>query len=226
MIFQDEKTPFQVLKKQEFQKFEILTFFQRGQSSWFWSKIVQFSTLFFQAISARKMCFIIFQNEKTTVKVINKRSSKRRKTDIFPKGANPWFWSKIGHFSTIFFQELQAIKMCFMIFQNEETTFKVINKRSSKRRKTDIFPKGANPWFWSKIGHFSTIFFQAIQAIKMCFMIFQKKKTRFQAIKTTSLKSRNIDNFPVKLLIHGFCPKLAIFAPHFFRQCRPEKCGL
>ena len=31
--------------------------------------------------------------------------------------------------------------------------------RSLKIRKLDIFPKTANPWFWSKNGHFSKFFF-------------------------------------------------------------------
>ena len=118
-------------------------------------------------------------------------------------------WSKSGHFSAIFCLAIQAIKMCFMIFSNEETTFKVINKRSSKRRKTDIFPKGLIHGFGPKLAIFPPYFFQAIYAIKMCFMIFQKKKTRFQAIKTTSLKSRNIDIFPnglVQLVLTQYCP--------------------
>ena len=41
-----------------------------------------------------------------------------------------------------------------------------------------------------------------------------ERKTPLSAIKTRSLKSRKIDIFP-KGLVHGFGPKLAIFAPFF-----------
>ena len=39
--------------------------FSKGVSLWFWSKIDHFSIFFFLAIQARKMCFTIFQNEKS-----------------------------------------------------------------------------------------------------------------------------------------------------------------
>ena len=65
-------------------------------------------------------------------------------------------------------------------------------------------------------------FFQAIQARKMSFKIFQKEKTPFQAIKTRSSISRIIDIF-LKGLTHGLGPKMAIFQP-FFYAYRPGKC--
>ena len=48
----------------------------------------------------------------------------------------------------------------------------------------------------------------------MSFTIFQSEKTPFEAIKTTSLKSRKFDIL-AKGLTHGFGPKMAIF-PTFF----------
>ena len=45
--------------------------------------------------------------------------------------------------------------------------------------------------------------------------ISQSKKTPFQALKTTSSKSKKIHIFP-KGLTHGFCPKMAIFETFFF----------
>ena len=49
----------------------------------------------------------------------------------------------------------------------------------------------------------------------MSFTIFYNKKTRFQAIKKRSSKSRTIDIFPNELT-HGFGQKLAIFFNFFF----------
>ena len=56
----------------------------------------------------------------------------------------------------------------------------------------------------------------------MSFTIFQHEKTLFQAIKTTSSKSRKIGIFP-KGLIHGFNPKMAIFPTFFFKAVQTKK---
>ena len=83
-----------------------------------------------------------------------------------------------------------------MIFQNEKMPFQAIKTSSLKSRKINIFPKGLTYGLGPKMAIIQTFFFQKIQARKMSFMIFQHKKTPFQAIKTSSLKSRKIDIFP------------------------------
>ena len=62
---------------------------------------------------------------------------------------------------------------------------------------------------------FQTFFFQAIQARRISFTIFQNEKTPFYAIKTKNLKSRKLHIFP-KGLTHCFGPKMAIFPNLFF----------
>ena len=59
----------------------------------------------------------------------------------------------------------------------------------------------------------------------MSFTIFQNEKMLFQAIKTRSSKSRNIDIFR-KGLTHGFGLKMALFLTFFFIKYRPGKCLL
>ena len=140
------------------------------------------------------MSFTICKNDKIPFQAL-KRSSKVKQNRHFTKGVNPQFWSKNGHCSNFFFQEIQAKKMSFTIFSNEETTFQVIKTRSSKSRKIDMFSKGLTHRFGPKMAIFQFLFFQSIQARKMSFTIFYKEKTPFQAIKTRSLKSRNIDIF-------------------------------
>ena len=56
----------------------------------------------------------------------------------------------------------------------------------------------------------------------MSFTIFQNEKTPFQAIKTTTLKSRKIDIFP-KRLTHDFGPKMADFPSFFFLGNRGQE---
>ena len=108
-----------------------------------------------------------------------------------------------------------------MIFQNEKTRFLAIKTRSVKTPKIDIFPKELTHGFGRKRGIFPTVFFRQFQATKMSFMIFQNEKTPFQAIKTRSPKSPNIDSFP-KGLTRGFGPKMAIFATFFLDNLRQE----
>ena len=163
------------------------------------------------------MSFTIFQNKKTPFQAVKTRSGKSRKADIFPKGFTYGFGPKMSIFPTFFFQAIQARKMSFTIFQSEKTPFQAIKTRSEKRRKIDIFPKGLTHGFGQKMAIFPTFFFQAIQARKMCFTIFQNKRTPFQAIKTRSSKSRKIAIFP-KGLTHGFGPNMGIFPTLFFRR--------
>ena len=174
----------------------------------------------FQAIQAMKICFTIFQNEKTFFEPIKKRSSKSRKIEIFPKGLTHGFGQKMAIFPCLFFFPIQARKMCFTLFQNKKTSFQPIRKRSSKSRKIKIFPKWLTHGFGQKMAIFPCFFFFAIYARKMCFTIFQNKQTTFQPIKTTRSKSREIEIFP-KGLTHGFGEKMAFFPCLLFRQYRP-----
>ena len=80
-IFQNEKTPFQAIKKR-FKKLKNCHFSKRV-NPWFWKKVAIFPTYFFQAIQGSKTSFTIFQNEKTPFQAIEIRGSKSRKIDIF-----------------------------------------------------------------------------------------------------------------------------------------------
>ena len=65
-------------------------------------------------------------------------------------------------------------------------------------------------------------FFQAIQAGKMSFTIFQNEKAHFYGIKTRSSKIRKINIFP-KGLGRGFGPKMAIFLSFFCQEIQARK---
>ena len=152
-------------------------------------------------------------------------NSKSRKINFFLNGLTHGFGSKMAIFLNSFFQAIQARKMSFTIFQKEKTPFQAIKTRSSKSRKIDFFLNGLTHGFGLKMAIIWNSFFQAIQARKMSFTIFQNEKTPFQAIKTRNSKSRKIDIFP-KGLTHGFGPNMAIFPIFFFRQYRLGKCFL
>ena len=111
--------------------------------------------------------------------------------------------------------------MSFTIFQKEKTPFQAIKTRSSKSRKIDFFSIGLTHGCGQIFSIFPS-FFQAKQARKMCFTLFQNEKKPFQALKTRSSKSRKIDIFP-KGLTHGFSPKMAIFPTFIFQAIQTRK---
>ena len=122
-------------------------------------------------------------------------------------------WPIFQHFV---FRQYRQGKCLLRYSRTKKRPFQIIKRRSSRRRKIDFFPKGLTHGFAPKMAIFPTFFFQAIQARKMSFTIFQNEKTPFQTIKRTSSKSRKIDIF-LKVLTHGFGPKMTDF-PTFFLQ--------
>ena len=160
------------------------------------------------------MSFYDILEQKKPFQAIKKRSSKTRNIDIFPKGLTDGFGKKMVIFHNLFFQAKWPRKMSFTIFYNEKTPFQAKKNKISKSRKIDIFPKALTHGFGPKMAIFPTCFFQAIQARKMSFTIFQNEKTPFQAIKTRSSNSRKIDFF-TKGLTDGFCPKMTIIPTLF-----------
>ena len=81
----EQKNAFLGYKNKKLKQSKI-DFFPKGLSHRFRPKIAIFPSFFFQAIQARKMSFMMLQNEKTPFQAIKTRRSKSRKIDIFRKG--------------------------------------------------------------------------------------------------------------------------------------------
>ena len=219
IILQNEKTHFQAIKTRS-SKSRKIDIFPKGLTHGFAQKLAIFLSFFFQAIQARKMCFMIFQNEKTHFQAIKTRSSKRRKIDIFAKGLTHSFAQKLAIFHVFFQENIGQENVFYDILERKKALLGNKNKKF-KQSKNGHFSKGVNRWFCSKIRHFSNFLSQAILARKMCFMIFQNEKTYFQAIKTRSSKSGKIDIFP-KGLPHGFVKNLVILRIFFLGNIGQE----
>ena len=144
------------------------------------------------------MSFTIFYIEKTAFQPIKTKSSKSRKTDIFPNGLTHSFDPKLAIFPNFFIQAILARKMSFTIFQNKKTPFQAIKTTSLESQKIDIFPFFQFfffSFFGQKMAVFPTFLFQAIQARKMCFTIFYIEKTPFSPIKQKVLKVEKLRFF-------------------------------
>ena len=159
-----------------------------------------FFQLFILGNVGRYNVFYDILEQKTPFQTIKTTGSKTRKIDIFP---------------TFIFQEINARKISFTIFQNEKTPFQAIKTRSSKTRKIDIFPKALTHNFGPKMAIFLTCFFRQYGPGKCLLRYIQNEKTPFQPIKRRSSKSQKIDIFP-KGLTQCLCPKMAIFSNFFF----------
>ena len=159
------------------------------------------------------MSFTLFQNEITSFQAIKTRSSKSRKIAFFSKRVNARFRSKNGHFSNFFFLGNIGQENVFYDILERKNAFLGYKNKKFKKSKNCHFSKMVIPWFWSKNGHFPNFFFQAMQAWKMSFTIFQNKKRPFQAIKRRSSNSRKIDIFQRH---PWFCFKDGHFSNFFF----------
>ena len=146
MTFQTEKKSFQAMKTTS-SKSRKIHFFPKGLTNGFGPKMPIFPTNFFQAIQARNMSFMIFQNKKTPFQAIKTRSLKSQKIDIFRSGLTHGFGSKMAIFSIFFFQAIQARKMSFMILQHEKMPFYAIKKEVETDQKLTFLQKVFNPWF-------------------------------------------------------------------------------
>ena len=104
MIFGNIETLFEAIKTRS-SKSRKIDIFSKGLTHGFCPKMACFSTVFFQAIQARKMSLTKFQKEKTLFQAMKKRSSKSRKIDIFPKGLTHGFFPKMAIFPTFFFRQ-------------------------------------------------------------------------------------------------------------------------
>ena len=97
-----EKMPFQVIKTTSLKSRKI-EIFAKGVTHGFGLKFAIFPSFFIQALQGRKMCFTIFQNEKTRSQAIKTEGSKSGKIEIFAKGLNHGFGLKLAIFPSFFF---------------------------------------------------------------------------------------------------------------------------
>ena len=114
-----------------------------------------------------------------------------------------FFWGNIGQ-ENVFYNILER-----------KNAFLAQRKRSSKSRKIEIFLKGLTHGFGQKMAIFRCLFFRQYRSGKCVLQYSRTKKTPFQPIIATGLKSRKIEIFP-KGLTHGFGQKMAIFPCLFF----------
>ena len=132
---------------------------------------------------ARKMPFTIFYNKKKAFLGYKEKKFKKSKNWHFSKGVNPWFWSKKGHFSNFFLNNIGQENVFYDILERKNAFLGDKNKKF-KRPKNWHFSKGLTHGFGPKMASFPTFFFfEGIMARKMSFRIFYKKKNALLGYK-------------------------------------------
>ena len=132
--------------------------FCKGVNPWFLSKIGYFSIFLFLSILGEENVFYRILKRKNAFLGYKNSIFKKWKICDFWKGVNPWFWSKIGHFSIFFFLVIIGQENVFYDCLERKNSFLGYKNSMFKKWKYCDFCKGVNPWFWSKIGHFSIFF--------------------------------------------------------------------
>ena len=97
--------------------------FYRGVSSYFWSKLWSFLSLFFLVLIDQKECLATFFILKSCFYPTNKLIIGSWKICIFSKGVSTWFWSKIWSFFTFLFLGQIDQKECLVMFLIEHDLF-------------------------------------------------------------------------------------------------------
>ena len=141
------------------------------------------------------------------------KSSKSRKTDIFPKGLIHSFGAKLAIFPSFFLGNIGQENVFYDILERKNAFLAYKNKKLKKSKKWH-FCKGVNPLFWCKNGPFSSLYFLGNIGQENVFYDILHRKNAFVAYKTKTLKSGKTDIFP-KGLTHSFRRKLFNF-PTFF----------
>ena len=102
----------------------------------------------FYDILERKNAFLGYRN----------KNFKKSKHWHFSKGVNPRFGPKMAIFQT-FFLGNKGKENVFYVILERKIAFLGYKNKNFKKSKHWQFSKGVNPWFWSKNGHFSFLYF-------------------------------------------------------------------
>ena len=133
-IFQKEKTLLQDMKKRSLKSRKI-DIFPKRLTHPFGPKMAIFQ-LFLQAIQDRKMCFDIFQNEKTPFQPIKAKYSKIPKIDIFSKGLTHRFGPKMAIFRSFFLANIGQENVFYDILERNNAFLDHKNQKIKKTKQS------------------------------------------------------------------------------------------
>ena len=139
-----------------------------------------FQFFFFGNIGLKNVVYDILERQDAFLGNKNKEF-KKWKNWPFSKGVKPWFWSKNGHFSNLFFLGNIGQENVFYDILERKNAFLGYQNNKFKKSKNWHFSKGVNPWFWSKNGHAFRFFFRQNREEK-CRLWYSRAKRRLSRL--------------------------------------------
>ena len=113
---------------------------------------------FLNNIGNENLCYDILERKNAILGYKNKKLKKSKNWHSF-KGLTHGFGPKMVIFLTWFFLGNIGQENFFYDIQERKNAFLGYKNKKLKKSKNWHFSKGVNPWFWSKNGHFSNLFF-------------------------------------------------------------------
>ena len=169
------------LKIQEVKKSRKIDLFPKGLTLGFGPKWPFFQLFSLGNIGEENVFYDILIGKNAFLGYKNKKF-KNSKNWHFPKEVNPWFWSKNGHFSNfIFLGNIGQENVFYDILKGKNPLLGYKNKKM-KQFKSWHFSKGVNPWFRSKNGKFSNIFFFRSYSPGECLLRYSTTKKRLSRV--------------------------------------------
>ena len=210
----EQKNAFLGYKNKNFKKWKNCHF-SKGVSLWFWSKINHFSIVFFKGNIGQENVFYDIQERKIAFLGYKNKKFKKSKNCHFSRGVSPWYWSKIGHFSILFFKGNIGQDNVFYDILERKNVFLRYKNKKFKKSKNCHFSKGVSRWFWSKIGHFSIFFLLGNIGQENLFYDILRGENVFLSYKNQKFKkSKNCYFF--KWVSAWFWSKIGHFSIFFF----------
>ena len=152
------------------------------------------NVFFFGNIGKKNVFNDILQQQKAFPGYRNKKF-KKSKNRHFSKGVNPWYWSKNGHFSKLFFLGNIVKENFFHDILERKKAFLGFKNKKFLKSKNWHFTKGVNPWFWTKNGYFSKRFFLGNKGQENVFDNIQERKNTFLGYKNKKFKKSKNSHF-------------------------------
>ena len=110
---------------------------------------------------------------------------QKSKYSHFSKAVNPWFWSNNGQLSNLFFLGNIGQENDFYDILEWKNAFLGYKNKEFENSKNWHFSKGVSPWFWSKNGQFSNLFFLGNIGQENVFYNKLERKNAFLGYKKT-----------------------------------------
>ena len=126
--------------------------------------------------------------QKTAFLTFQKHMFKKSKNRNFSKVVGPWFWSKNWPFIHLLFLTNIGQEKVFYDILERKNAFLRNKKKSSKRRKKEIFPKGLVHGLGQNIGHFSFFLFLSNIGQKNVFYDILERINAYLCFKNNKLK--------------------------------------